>query len=523
MELDNIRVRRAFSDEDFKQIYQLNYETFVEEIQQHNQNDKKELIDQFDHENIYYIVEKENFIIGMIALRDRRPFSLDKKLENLDSYLPPHQHLVEIRLLSIRKEFRNSKMLFILLKGIMEERPEDTYDLAVISGIVSQLKLYKHIGFVEFGPLVGKEGAYFQPMYLSKESYFQMMDRWNMSKNDIVNLLPGPVEISKNVKEAFAKDPISHRANIFKIIFDRTKQQLLKITGAKYVEILTGSGTTANDVVAGQISLLNEKGLILSNGEFGERLFRHAENFNLQYSKIQKNWGESFSISEIESFLTKTKAKWIWFVHHETSTGMLNDLEAISSLCNPKGIKVCLDTISSLGTVHLDLSKIYFASAVSSKGLASFTGLSIIFYNHSLERTHQTLPSYFNLSIYQHAEGIPYTISSNLVLALDQSLQNFNHIEHRIKLIKSISESIRKDLKAKGISILVEEAYSSPSTITIVLDQHQDSLKIGKKLRENGILVSYESAYLVEKNWIQICFMGGEPSYEKTKRILKFL
>ena len=48
--------------------------------------------------------------------------------------------------------------------------------------------------------------------------------------------------------------------------------QRISLVQANRVEILLGSGSLANDAVGGQISLLQKPGLILSNGEFGDRL-----------------------------------------------------------------------------------------------------------------------------------------------------------------------------------------------------------------------------------------------------------
>ena len=50
------------------------------------------------------------------------------------------------------------------------------YDLAIMSGTVRQNKLYKHLGFVPFGPLVGAEKAQFQPMYLTFDAYTELKE-----------------------------------------------------------------------------------------------------------------------------------------------------------------------------------------------------------------------------------------------------------------------------------------------------------------------------------------------------------
>lgn len=168
-------VKIADEHDEYNQIYDLNYKTFVEEIPQHSINDKKQLIDKFNEQNKYIIVKKDNAVLGMVALRDKRPFSLDYKLENLTSYLPVKDNIIEVRLLSVNKQLRNSKILILLLKGIIANAANSKYKLAIISGILNQQNLYTHLGFKPFGPLVGNENAKFQPMYLTKDNFENVM------------------------------------------------------------------------------------------------------------------------------------------------------------------------------------------------------------------------------------------------------------------------------------------------------------------------------------------------------------
>ncbi|MGG3805107.1 GNAT family N-acyltransferase [Metabacillus fastidiosus] len=101
----------AATEEEFKQIYQLNYRTFVEEIPQHNQNEEGILIDSFHKENTYLICLKEEQLIGMIAIRDNRPFSLDKKLGKVENHLPfKPANPCEIRLLSVEPAYRKGNV-----------------------------------------------------------------------------------------------------------------------------------------------------------------------------------------------------------------------------------------------------------------------------------------------------------------------------------------------------------------------------------------------------------------------------
>jgi hypothetical protein len=155
---------------EFEQIHRLNYQTFVEEIPQHTPNPEGRLVDKFHEQNTYVICLEGEQLLGMVALRGERPFSLDAKIENLDRYLPPGRIICEIRLLAIAPSRRQARVL----GGIMEKGAEyiftHDYDLAVISGTTRQLKLYKNFGFEPFGPLVGSGEALYQPMFMRRET-----------------------------------------------------------------------------------------------------------------------------------------------------------------------------------------------------------------------------------------------------------------------------------------------------------------------------------------------------------------
>lgn len=162
-------IKIADTPEEKEQILQLNYSTFVEEIPQHSGNSDRMLEDRFDQDNTYIIALLDNKLAGMISVNGKRPFSLDHKLSELDRYLPDHILPCEIRLLAVKREHRGGRIFFRLMNFMAAYSMRAGYDLAVISGTTRQLKLYSSIGFKAFGPLVGKEEALYQPMYLTKE------------------------------------------------------------------------------------------------------------------------------------------------------------------------------------------------------------------------------------------------------------------------------------------------------------------------------------------------------------------
>jgi len=104
-----------------------------------------------------------------------------------------------------------------------------------------------------------------------------------------LNFLPGPIAVHDEVRHAMHQAAISHRSIAFGDLLMDTKRRLRELTGAFYVEILLGSGTLANDMVAAQLSVHSEPGLILSNGEFGDRLIDHARRFGLYARTLAVN------------------------------------------------------------------------------------------------------------------------------------------------------------------------------------------------------------------------------------------
>ncbi len=525
--MDDGLFKIASENHEFKQINKMIYETFVEEIPRYNPNPNKVLVDKFHEHNKYIICINKGTLVGMLAISEKRPFSLDHKLENLDAYLPDFNSICEVRLLAIQKRRRYSGILRGLFSKTIQYCLDKGHDIAIISGILKQQKLYKHIGFVPFGPIVGTPEASFQPMYLTPQDHFKAKTMLaNTEKqqngNNIVNLLPGPVKISPEVKKAFNEPAISHRNEQLAKLLNTTKGLLIKLTNGKNVELLTGSGTLANDVIAGQLSLIDGKGLILTNGEFGERLIANARGCDLSFETIRFPWGKTFDSKAIEQALKKyPQIKWLWSAHCETSTGMLNDIDSLKKICTKNGVLLCQDCISSLGNTYLDLNGIHLASGVSGKGLGCYSGICMVFYDHLVINPEKRLPSYMDVKKYSEENGIPFTINSNIIKALHAAVMTLK-LENKIQKASSLLALLREELCKIDLYPVVSDKYNCPSVLTIALPQQFDSDLIGLQLEKTGFLLNYKSQYLLKRNWIQICLMADVSQNHITSMIETF-
>ena len=292
--------------------------------------------------------------------------------------------------------------------------------------------------------------------------------------------------------------------------FQKMRELLCELVNAQQVEILLGAGALANDAIAGQLALLCKPGLILVSGEFGRRLVKNANGAKLFFETLEIPEGQSVDRLGLERALKENPGiEWVWGTHCETSTGVLNDLEMYKQVCAEHRIKLCMDCVSSIGTVPVDLSGVYLASGSSGAGLASNAGLSMVFHNHDLQPSPDFLPCVLDLGIYQEGNGIPYAIPPSLVHILLAALNALDW-EKRFEEVRGWSRSIRRKLAEIDAPILAPDSCATPAVVTVALPEVHSSESVGDALHEEGVPVSYRSSYLLERNWIQAHISGEE-------------
>ena len=199
MSTRSLQFKVASEDWEFEQIHQLNYRTFVEEIPQHQSPADAAAGGQISRREHL----PDLFVRRPGGGNDRgagtAAIFTGSEAADLDSYLPAGRRTCEIRLLSVEKEFRNTQVFRGLAALMWQYGLEHGYDLGVISGTTRQQKLYRHLGFVPFGPQVGKGEAMFQPMYLTLEDFEKQAEdflRKPARARGAASFLPGPVAVA---------------------------------------------------------------------------------------------------------------------------------------------------------------------------------------------------------------------------------------------------------------------------------------------------------------------------------------
>jgi aspartate aminotransferase-like enzyme len=527
--------KRAETGPEFEQIHRLNYRTFVGEIPQHPDPGDGRLVDKFHAQNAYFVAVHAGRVVGMVSGHDRPPFSIAARLADPSVLERPGVRPLEVRLLAVAPDKRNSTVFFGLLWSLYQHALAAGHTHLFISGIQERLPLYKRLGFEQLGPAVGQGKAAFAPMVLTVgqlPAKVARVKRWwevhaeklaaepglavRDTPADPVCLLPGPVPTSAAVRAAFHQPPLYHRGPEFIELFQQVRHTLGALVGGRDVALLNGSGTLANEAVAALLAADPQagRGLLLVNGEFGERLARQAQRFGLQPRVLAWPWGRPWDLDEIGAALAADAPGWVWGVHQESSTGVLNDLPGLVRLARRRGVRVCADCVSSLGAVPLDLRGVYLASGSTGKSLGSYAGIAIVFAAAAeLGRLDLgRVPSYFDVPAALASPGPRYTFPSPTLQALHAALEAYATPEQARATYARYAELgayVRQQLRAASIEPLAAESWASPVVTTFAPPGEESSEAFVARCRAWGFSIGGQSGYLAERRLVQIATMGA--------------
>lgn len=328
---------------------------------------------------------------------------------------------------------------------------------------------------------------------------------------------PGPVNMEENIKNIDTKE-ISHRGKNFQSLFEKSTLLTKKLFNVKKNDysclFLTGSGTLSIESMIFTF-LKYKKVLLIQNGGFSERWELLFKNYSNMYKTIDFGWGNEINIEEIEENLTYNSFDYIFFVHHETSTTMINDIEKIHNVAVKYNVKLAIDIVSSVGAYEIDLQKynsINLLGYSTNKFIGIYPGLAINIvktelFNDNLSNN----PSYLNLKNYYTfslKNETPFTPCYQNFYYYCESLQNIINKELHNKKIYLLLENRRyliNELKKKNIFPYLSNL--NHQCIWVINFLCNNPKEIYEKLENNNILI-YRGKKELENKIIQIAIFN---------------
>lgn len=311
-------------------------------------------------------------------------------------------------------------------------------------------------------------------------------------------MIPGPTPVPETVLQAMGRHPIGHRSADFQKIVRRTTEQLQWLhQTSNDVVVITGSGTAAME--AGIINVLSRGDRVIcgDNGKFGERWVKVAQAYGLDVQVIRAEWGQPLDPEAFRAALEADKAKAIKAViltHSETSTGVINDLEAIAAHVRAHGTALTIaDCVTSLGAcnVPMDAWGLDVIGSGSQKGYMIPPGLAFVAMSERAWEAAKAsdLPKfYLDLLKYRksaQADSNPFTPAVSLYFALEAALGMMQaegleaifarHARHRA--------AAQAGMGAMGLPLFAAAGHGSPA-ITAVAPEGVDAESLRKRVKE---------------------------------------
>jgi aspartate aminotransferase-like enzyme len=309
----------------------------------------------------------------------------------------------------------------------------------------------------------------------------------------------GPTPVPPAVSQAMAAPMLYHRAPAFVEVYERVLAKLPAVfQTANDVLTFASSGSGAMDSAAANLIQPGTKVLAAAAGKFGERWIELAEAYQADLTRYEPGWGERLDPAEFDRLLTENAGIEVVFATlSETSTGIVNDIQAIAEVVNRHGKLLVVDAVSGLGAAEIKQDEwgVDVVVAGSQKALMIPPGLGFASVSQKALDFVEARPGgryYFDwvkTAKSQRKGNSPFTPAVPLFQALDVALdliaeEGLDDVFARHALL---ARATRAGAAALGLELYGDPDERSTVVTAIELPSDIDGGKVPGGLRKLGI------------------------------------
>lgn len=294
----------------------------------------------------------------------------------------------------------------------------------------------------------------------------------------MLNFTVGPVMSSDAVLAIGAKQVPYFRTPEFSTIMFENEQLIKKFSKAdkdNRVIFITGSGTASMEAVVMNCFSEEDKVLVVNGGSFGQRFVELCQIHSIPFTEIALNPGKALTEEILKLYDGKGYTGFLVNVH-ETSTGVLYNMNMISQFCRNNNIFLVVDAISSFLADELNMSELGIDVMItaSQKALACPPGISVIILStRAVDRVNNkdVKCMYLNLkSALKNGERgqTPFTPAVGILLQINERLKEIDiagGIESEIKKIRELAIDFREKIKDLPLEIASESISNALTPI----------------------------------------------------------
>ena len=254
-------------------------------------------------------------------------------------------------------------------------------------------------------------------------------------------------------------------------------------TQNKYTFCITGSGHTGMEAAITNILDEGDVFMVAVHGVWGERAAEMGTNLNAHVVKLPVKPGHTIPLDDISEALRKHKPKLFYVCHGDSSTGTLQSLDGLGSLCRQHECLLLVDAVASLlaAPINCDEQGIDVLYSGSQKCLNAPAGLALITVSDKavavIKRKKRIASFYLNLLKIGDAwrcEGENYVYHNTPAISLLMQLHEALAIVTEKGLAKviaqhnAISQYMQTQLREAGLRLFVPNDEHRLSSVVVV-------------------------------------------------------
>ncbi|KVN39848.1 2-aminoethylphosphonate aminotransferase [Burkholderia ubonensis] len=333
-------------------------------------------------------------------------------------------------------------------------------------------------------------------------------------------LNPGPVTLTERVRRSLLQPDLCHRESEFFDLQDEARARLVAAYGLDPAEwaavLMTGSGTAAVESMIAALVPQRGKLLVIENGVYGERIAQIATQYAIAQEVLKHEWMQAPDLAQIAARLDAGGFSHVAVIHHETTTGRLNDLGAIADVCRARGVKLLVDGVSSFGAEAIDFAggDIDAVAATANKCLHGVPGAAFVIVRRSALAQAASRTYYLDLgrlAKLQDQRNTPFTPSVHAYYALVEALREFDEAggwRARHARYKALADQAQAGLAARGMPLVLPEGASSVVLRAYRLPQGVTYEQLHDGLKARGFVI-YAGQGGLSKELFRISTMGA--------------
>ncbi|MDR0243482.1 MAG: 2-aminoethylphosphonate aminotransferase [Burkholderia sp.] len=333
-------------------------------------------------------------------------------------------------------------------------------------------------------------------------------------------LNPGPVTLTERVRRSLLQPDLCHRESEFFDLQDEARARLVaayELDPAEWTAVLmTGSGTAAVESMIAALVPQDGKLLVIENGVYGERITQIATQYGIAHDVLKHEWMQAPDLAQIAARLDAGGYTHVAVIHHETTTGRLNDLGAIAEVCRSRGVKMLVDGVSSFGAEAIDFAggDIDAVAATANKCLHGVPGAAFVIVRRSALAKAASRTYYLDLgrlAKLQDQRNTPFTPSVHAYYALVEALREFDEAggwRARHAHYKALADQAQAGLAARGMPLVLPEGTSSVVLRAYRLPQGVTYETLHDGLKARGFVI-YAGQGGLSKELFRISTMGA--------------